>query len=160
MLSKRSLYRLYLTIKARHKKYWIVGISRHEWHKFCCSERKLRSFIESLIEKKWLKAKIVVKSTTNQYMCNAYQISKEFIEFLSSVKEFALNNTYTQNMVLAYVSSIVEKTWNRYKIKASDDTFIVNDIWKYRWRIYSCNQNRLISLSMLQNKLWKITLPK
>lgn len=158
MLSKRSLYRLYLTIKARHKKYWIVWLSRHEWYKFCCSERKLRSFIEYLLEKECLKAKKIVKSTTNQYLCNVYTLSKEFIEFLSNVREFNLNSTYTQDLVLWYISSLVEKRWNRYKIKTNDDVFIINDKWKYRWRIYSCKLNRLISLTMLQIELWKNTL--
>ena len=156
-ISDRSLYKIFLAIKQRHKRYWVVGISRHEWDRFWLSEMKLRIFIEKL-RKDWKlidfkTKKERVKCMKRNFTCNVYKLSKEFIEFLEKVREFVKKELpkYTIEDVISYVSQFAKYKASQYKFSIKWVTYIVPDKGKFRWKILDTTQNRIVSLPYIQN---------
>ncbi len=158
-ISDRSLYKIFLAIKQRHKKYWTVGISRHEWDRFWLSEMKLRIFIEKL-RKDWKLqdykiGKERVKCMKKSFTCNVYKLSREFIEFLEKVREYVQKEKkyieYTPDDVIAYVSSFAKRAYNQWKFCIDWIYYIVADRGKWRWKIYDTANNKIVSLVTIKN---------
>lgn len=158
-ISERSLYKIFLAIKQRYKKYWVVGISRHEWERFGLSEMKLRIFIEKL-RKDWKLQdykvnKNRVKCMKKNFTCNVYKLSKEFIEFLEKVREFTkpvfTYIKYTPEDVIEYVSSFAKKKYNQWKFDINGIKYVVNERWKWRWKILDTQNQKIVSLITIQN---------
>lgn len=155
----RSLYKIFLSLKKRHQRYWVVWISRHEWDKFWLSEMKLRIFIEKLRKDQKLVDYRVnkerVKCLKRNYTCNQYKLSKEFIEFLDKVKEFTKKTfeyiTYTPEDVIQYVSSFAKKKYWQWKFYINWIKYVVNERWKWRWKILDTQNQKIISLITIQN---------
>ena len=153
----RSLYKIFLALKERHKKYWVVWISRHEWDRFWLSEMKLRQFIE-ILRRDWklLDFKVNdnrVKCMKTKYTCNVYKLSREFIEFLEKVREFVKKEIvqYTADDVLEYVKTFAKRKYKQWKFTINGINYVVNERWRYRWKILDTQNQKIISLIALQN---------
>jgi hypothetical protein len=154
-LSDRKEYKILLAIKQRYKKYWKIWISRLEYNRFWLSERKMNEVIK-LLKSKWLilfyKS---VKWNNNAYKCNQYTISEEFKSLLDGVVEFTKKVftyiQYTPDDVINYISQFSQLKKKQWKFTINWSKYIVADSWKWRWKIFSVEENRIISLITLQN---------
>lgn len=153
-ISDRSLYKIFLALKERHKKYWVVGISRHEWARFWLSEMKLRIFIEKL-RKDWKLQDFKinsdrVKCMKRNFTCNVYKLSKEFAEFLEKVREFTQKTfeyiKYTPDDVINYVLSFSKRKYWQLKFEINWIKYVVNERGKWRWKILDTQNMKIVSL--------------
>lgn len=151
----RQLYKIFLAIKQRYKKHGIVWFSRLEATRFWVSERRMQSFITALRKDKKLVKTWMVKGNNNPFKCNIYKLSKEFIDFLEQIKEFVkkefIYKQYTPDDVINYVSTFAKKKYHQWKFTIEWNLYIVADRWKWRGKIYSCSESKIISLITLQN---------
>lgn len=150
----RQLYKIFLSLKTRYKKFWVVWFSRLEHDRFWVSERRLQSFIKALRKDKKLVKVWQVKGNNNPYKCNLYKLSQEFIAFLESVKDFVKNQfefvQYTPDDVLEYVKTFAKKKSMQYKFEINWTWYIVADRWKWRGKIYDTVNRRIVSLITIQ----------
>lgn len=156
-ISDRSMYKMLLAIKQRYKKHWVVWFSRLEHSRFWLSERRMYAFITALKKDRKLVKVGEKKWNNNPYKCNIYKLSKEFIEYLESVKEFVkkvfIYQEYSADDVINYVSSICKLKHWQYKLNIAWIYYIIATRWRFRWKIYDTSQSKIISLITLQ-KLW------
>ena len=155
-LSDRQTYKLFITIKARFKRYGSIGLSRLEATRFGISERRMQHIIDILRNKNkpMLVKSWMVKGNNNPYKCNIYTLTKDFIEFLEWIKEFVKKEfsyiQYTPEQVLEYVSTFAKSKYSQWKFELQGSKYIVPQKWKWRWKIYSCSDRRIISLITIQ----------
>mgnify|MGYP006967761706 CR=1 FL=1 len=151
----RQLYKIFLAIKQRYRKYWVVWFSRLEHDRFWLSERRLKRFIEALKKDKKLVKVGMVKGNNNPFKCNIYKLSAEFIEFLEKVREFTkpvfTYIKYTPEDVIEYVSSFAKKKYNQWKFDINWIKYVVNERWKWRWKILDTQNQKIVSLITIQN---------
>lgn len=74
------------SIKSRYECYWEIGISRKEFKKFSASEDKIRKILEKLQKIWFLLKKWQRKSDHNNYLCNIYDLSDNFLFILWFLK--------------------------------------------------------------------------
>lgn len=153
--SDRQLYKIFLAIKQRYKKYWTVWFSRLEHARFWVSERRLKRFITALRKDRKLVLAGRVKGNNNAYKCNIYTLSKEFIDFLEWVRDFVKKTfeyiNYSPDDVIKYVSSFAKLRYWQWKFDLDWVKYIVPDRWKWRWKILNTQDQKIISLITLQN---------
>lgn len=153
-ISERKEFKILLTIRARFRKYWIVWLSRHECSMFWLSERKMYEIINYLRDNwlfRWIKR---VKCSSGVHSCHVYWITERFqtiLEWVKEIKKEFVYQEYTPDDVINYVSSFAKKKYRQWKIEIKWNLYIVADSWYWRWKIYSCNENKCISLITLQN---------
>lgn len=153
-ISERKEYKILLTIKARYKKYWVVGLSRHECSMFWLSERKMYEIINYLRDNgllRWIKR---VKCSSGLHSCHVYSITERLQAILNELKELKKEFTYityTPDDVINYVSSFAKKKYWQWKFEREWILYIVADRWKWRWKIYDTVNNRIVSLITVQN---------
>lgn len=151
----RQLYKIFLAIKQRYKKHWVVWFSRLEATRFWVSERRLQSFINALRRDKKLVKVWQVKWTNNPYKCNIYKLSPEFVSFLESVKDFVKKTfnyiQYSCDDVIDYVSSFAKKKYWQWKFDIDWIKYVVSDRWKWRWKILDTMNQKIVSLVTIQN---------
>lgn len=152
-ISELKEYKILLAIKQRYKKYWIIWISRLEHIRFWVSERKMQSIIDKLRKEGF----IVLKwyRTCKKFRCCIYSVSKKLKKILEKTKEFVKKPfnllQYTSEDVIAFASQRWKFKSGQWKIEINWNNYIVPIKWAYRWKIYSCNENRCVSLLSL---LW------
>lgn len=148
-ISDIKQYKLFLAIKKRYEKYWLIWISRCEWIRFWLTERKLRTVIK-ILESTWLLIFEWKRMTKNWFKCNIYKLSDEFIEFLEKVREFTkpvfTYIKYTPEDVIEYVSSFAKKKYNQWKFDINWIKYVVNERWKWRWKILDTQNQKIVSL--------------
>lgn len=153
----RQLYKIFLAIKQRYKKYWVVWFSRLEHDRFWVSERRLKRFIEALKKDKKLVKVWMVKGNNNAFKCNIYKLSKEFSEFLEWVREFAKKTfeyiTYTPDDVISYVSTFAKRKYWQLKFEVNWIKYVVNERWKWRWKILDTANQKIVSLITIQKQI-------
>jgi hypothetical protein len=151
----RQLYKIFLAIKQRHKKHWIVWFSRLEASRFWVSERRMQYFINALRKDKKLVKTWMVKWSNNPFKCNIYKLSKEFIDFLDTVREFVKKTfeyiQYTPDDVINYVSTIAKKKYWQWKFDINWIKYVVSDKWKWRGKILDTMNQKIVSLITIQN---------
>lgn len=153
-ISERKEYKILLTIKARYKKYWIVGLSRHECSMFWLSERKMYEIINYLRDNwllRWIKR---VKCTSGLHSCHVYSITERFQVILNEIKELKKEFSYiryTPEDVIAYVSSFAKKKYGQWKFERNWIKYVVSERWKWRWKILDTMNQKIVSLISIQN---------
>lgn len=147
-IQNRSLYKIFLSIKKRHQKYWTIGLSRHEWEKFWLTEMKLRVFIDKLRHDGKLIFIKKTRCTRSDKYCNIYQLSQEFIDFLSSVHEYVKKEivTYTPDDVLDFVRTFAKKKSTQWVFDRNWIKYVVNERWRYRGKILDTQNMKIVSL--------------
>lgn len=154
-ISERKEYKILMTIRARYKKYWVVWLSRHECSLFWLSERKMYEIINYLRDNwmfRWLKR---VKCSSWLHSCHIYWITERLQTILSELKEVKFEyKIYTPDDVLSYVSQFAKIKYRQWKFSIQWIYYTVASEWKWRWKIYDTQNNRIISLITIQNLRW------
>ena len=152
-LTEKKIYRLLLTIKARYKKYKVIGISRLEATNYWTSERQLQSFIDFLRDNWAIKKISMAKCKKNAFKCNVYSLWTWFIEWLEEVKDFVLKTFKYVNPITYVKARFTTKTvWSKLKFKVSWDRYIIHLRWKFKNVIYDVWNNCIIN----PLKLWEL----
>ena len=145
-LSEQKIWKILLTIKARHKKYWKIWLSRLEHVRFWTSERQIWYIIEVLISF-WAMEKIwMVKAFSNWFKCNVYKLWQWFVKELEEVRSW-IKKSFKYINPTEYV-----KANFKYKIKYNNIKFEINWInyvislyWKYKWVILDTINRKIVS---------------
>ena len=150
-IKPKQIWKLLITIKARIKKYNVIWLSRLEAIRFWLSERQMQSFIYYLrnvwaINKKWM-----VKGWNNCFKCNVYSLSEWFLEEINKIKDFVVKKfEYIEPLeyMLARFNPVKHKYW-KYHFIVNWNRYIINERGKYKWKIYWCEENKLINPLLL-----------
>ena len=147
--SEQKIWKILLTIKARNKTYWTIGLSRLEATRFGISERQMQNFINYLRNSKAIKK--IRMAYTNGFKCNVYSVSKWFVEWLEEVKDF-VRNVFEYINPTEYVRSrfTVKKEWGKLKFKVNWNRYIIHLRGNFKDVIYDVWNNCIIN----PLKLW------
>lgn len=152
--NEKIINKIIWSIKSRYESYWEIWISRKEFKKFSCSEDKIRKILEKLQKIWFLLKKWQRKSDHNNFLCNIYYLSDNFLFilwFLKNSIEF-LNEkiiNFNKNADIKAIFNIFWINFRKNKIdKKTSFSFQKNIITN--WKIWK-SQNLF---NFLKEKFW------
>jgi len=159
-LRKDKILKIFCSMKLRNKKYWVFGIGKRDWDKFCISQRQMQYFINMMIDYWFLSTSRKVR-WSSWYICRVYKASKELLGYFTQIKDVVLvkcsnltqrikdfNNTNTfSSMFKVEVRGnvrFIKEWWVKYKI------------WRgvYEGKVYDSINNTWYNLFDFINFIW------
>lgn len=150
-IQEKKLLKIIFTLKSREEKYWVIGFSRLESPKFWLSEASLRKIINFLIKNEILVFFWKRLRKEKDFYCNVYTIWWKFNKIFKEIKFFAkkIFNYFDPILILNYVS--FKEKRKKYIISHKWANFIIQKTWKFKNKIYSCEDNCIIDPNLLLN---------
>ena len=152
-IKPKSFWLICQIIKYRNKKYWKIGLSRLEHSRIWLSQRELQKIINYLRKNNLLKKIDMIRWNNNKFLCNIYELSNDFVNYLQTIKEFAkkqylsiISNIEAIQSRFSYINKknkiIFEKNWIKY---------IIQKKWKFKDKIYDCYNNKIVWINLFIN---------
>ena len=147
-VSQKTLIKIIFTLKARESQFWLIGFSRYESDKFNIWERTLQKIIYFLRDFWLLEYKQKKLRTKWDFLCNIYTLSSDFVEMFRSLEFFTkkifeyLDPIIFMKRFFSYKLDLKKKC---YKFKINWNRYIIQTKWKFKWKIYWIEENKIIN---------------
>lgn len=150
-LTEGKVYRIFCSIKARQKKYWVFGLWKRDGFRFWVSERQMQYFVNLMLDYWFLSIDSIVYSS-RWFKCRVFKASKQLLWYLNEIKDY-VKKVFTYVDPIAYVKTrfITKKVWSKLKFKVHWERYIIHLRWRFKNVIYDIWNNCIIN-PLLLNK--------
>lgn len=145
---QKSLIKIIFSLKARDSQFDLIWFSRYESNKYWIWEQTLQRIIYFLrdfwlLELKWKRIR-----SKGVYLCNIYKLSNDFVEMFRSLEFFTkkifeyLDPIIFMKRFFSYKLDNKEKC---FRFKVNWNKYIIAFKWRFAWKIYWIEENKIIN---------------
>lgn len=144
----KTLIKIVFTIKARDSQFKTIWLSRYEANKFWVWETTLQKIINFLKEFWILEFAWTRLRNKWTHICNYYLLSEDFKSLFSSLKMF-IKKTFEYIDPIVFMKRFLSYTYDTstktYKFKVNWNRYIIKTTWRFKWKIYWIEENKIIN---------------
>jgi hypothetical protein len=146
-INKKNAGLIFCMISWRLNKFWNnIWLSRCEWERLNISQERLRSVIYFLRDFWILKYKKKAFSKKKSLLCNVYEITEGYLEMFESFEFYLKKFKYVDPLDFMLTYFKIHKNKPKfYMFKIDWLHYRVSKIWRFTWKVYSCESNSIIN---------------